>query len=229
MIDFYAACPAALQAVLAKPITDFLHSLYREAPLAFQALLFQYGSQQSMHQDPAYVVTDNPLALTASWIALEDIREGSGELTYYKGSHRGIDVSFAKGKKTWTRHVDDQTGNASYSQSLVEECEKAGLKKEVFRPKKGEVLIWHSGLVHGGGAILDKNMTRRSLVTHYCPSSGAPNYFKIPGTPACKQPFADGFYASRHYDIRPESNNPYPVYTGGKDIASPQGLDYSDS
>jgi len=228
VIDFYVPCHAALQAVLALPITNFLHLLYNEAPLAFQALLFQYGSQQDMHQDPAYVVTDNPAMLTASWIALEDIQPGSGELTYYKGSHRGIDVTFEGGKKIWVRHVDDKEDNLNYMSALVERCETNKLIKETFLAKKGEVLIWHSALVHGGGAIINKNLTRKSLVTHYCPSSGKPNYFNIQKDTVCKRTFNEGFYSSRHYDIRPESNNPYPVYTGGKDIASEQGLQYDD-
>lgn len=226
VIDFYVPCPAAREAVLAKPITDFLSALYQESPLAFQALLFQFGSQQTMHQDPAYVVTDNPAALTASWIALEDIQTGSGELTYYRGSHKGIDVRFSGGKKIWVRHVDDKEDNIDYSQQLVEACESAGLTKEVFRPSKGEILIWHSGLVHGGGEIFHKDRTRRSLVTHYCPASGKPNYFNIQQAQTFKQPYAEGFYASRHYDVRPEANNPYPIFTGGKDIAESQGLTY---
>jgi len=228
VIDFYVPCPAALEAVLAAPITKFLTSLYLEAPLAFQALLFQFGSQQTMHQDPAYVVTDNPPALTASWIALEDIQEGSGELTYYKASHRGIDVRFSGGKKVWVRHVDDKEDNIGYSHQLVEACERAGLIKEIFRPKKGEILIWHSGLVHGGGEITNRNITRRSLVTHYCPASGKPNYFNIQQAQTFKRAFAAGFYSSRHYDVRPESNNAYPVFTGGKNIAEPQGLKYEE-
>jgi len=228
VIDFYVPCPAALQAVLAKPITDFLTALYHEAPLAFQALLFQFGSQQTMHQDPAYVVIDNPTALTASWIALEDIQEGSGELTYYRGSHKGMDVSFSSGKKVWVRQTDGMDDNFAYSQQLVAACENAGLTKEVFRPQKGEILIWHSGLVHGGGDIADEALTRRSLVTHYCPVSGKPNYFNVQKNNASKQPFAEGFYASRHYDIRPEMNNPYPVFTGGKNIAELQGLKYEE-
>jgi hypothetical protein len=219
VIDFYVPCHAALQAVLAPTITDFLSMLYNEAPLAFQALLFQFGSQQAMHQDPAYVVTDNPPALTASWIALEDIQSGSGELTYYRGSHRGIDVRFAGGKKVWIRHVDDKEANLDYMDNLVQTCENAGLQKETFLAKKGEILIWHSALVHGGNEIHNKELTRRSLVTHYCPASGKPNYFNIQKDSVCKRPFAGGFYSSRHYDVRPESNNPYPVYTGGKDIS----------
>ena len=218
VIDFYVPSRAALTTVLARPITEFLFLLYGEAPLAFQALLFQYGSQQAMHQDPAYVVTDNPGALTASWIALEDIHAGSGELTYYRGSHRGIDVRFEGGKKVWVRNVDDKADNLNYMDNLVQSCEAQQLEKQTFLAKKGEVLIWHSNLVHGGSDIRSKELTRRSLVTHYCPASGRPNYFNIPGQITSKQAFADGFFSSRHYDVRPESQNPYPIYTGGKDI-----------
>jgi len=219
VIDFYVPCHAARTAVLARPITDFLSLLYGEAPLAFQALLFQFGSQQTMHQDPAYVVTDNPGALTASWIALEDVTAGSGELTYYKGSHRGIDVTFESGKKIWIRNVDNMENNRNYTDTLVETCETNKLEKQTFLAKKGEVLIWHSGLVHGGSEINNRDLTRRSLVTHYCPASGKPNYFNIPKQIVSRQAFAGGFYSSRHYDIRPESRNPYPIYTGGKDIS----------
>lgn len=228
VIDFYVPCHAALEAVLAKPITDFLRAAYEEAPLAFQSLLFQYGSQQGMHQDTAYVITDKPVAITASWIALEDIQPGSGELVYYKGSHRGIDLAFESGKKIWERNADDMESNQLYQSELDRLCSERGLQKQAFVAKKGEILIWHSGLVHGGSAIANKDLTRRSLVTHYCPASGTPNYFRIHKDTVCKREFGDGFYASRHYDIRPEYNNPYPVFTGGKDIAAEKGLSYDD-
>ena len=228
IIDFYVPCPAALEAALAKPITDVLSALYGEAPVAFQSLLFLFGSQQNMHQDPAYVVIDKPQLLTASWIALEDIQPHSGELAFYKGSHRGIHVTFGSGKDTWIQRNDDMADNAAYSRRLVEACENAGLQKEIFRPKKGEVLIWHSGLVHGGEPIPNKELTRKSLVTHYCPLSVRPRYFSLQPSQAYIHGYGEGFYASRHYDVRPESNNPYPVYTGGKNIAEKQGLAYDE-
>lgn len=228
VIDFYVPCHAALEALLARPITDFLALLYHEAPLIFQSLLFQYGSQQGMHQDTAYVVTDNAAAIMASWIALEDIRAGSGELAYYCGSHRNIAGVFDNGKQIWDRHADDMESNQDYQKNLAAQCEAAGLMKETFLAQKGQILIWHAGLVHGGEPITHKDWTRKSLVAHYCPASGTPNYFRIPNETLYKRPFAGGLYASRHYDVRPASKNPYPIYTGGKDIAAEKGLRYDD-
>jgi len=220
LIDFYIPCQAALEAVLAKPVTDILNLFYEEPAMAFQSLLFQFGSKQTLHQDPAYVVIEKPELLLASWIALEDIQPGSGELVYYNGSHRQIGVNFESGSTVWDRNTDSISSNHRYSDNLIEQCEQAGLEKEHFLAKKGDVLIWHANLVHGGGEILDEDLTRKSLVTHYCPASCSPNYFKIHPDTVYKQNFADGFYASRHYDIRPGSNNPQPIYTGGKDLYS---------
>ena len=69
--------------------------------MAFQTLYFRYGSQQAIHQDPAYVVIDEPMKLCASWLALEDVKPGSGELIYYPGSHLNSDFLFSGEHKHW--------------------------------------------------------------------------------------------------------------------------------
>ena len=51
-----------------------------------------------------------------------------------------------------------------YMQKKVEEM---GLKEERFMAKKGDVLIWHSQLFHGGSPINNDSLTRRSIVTHF--------------------------------------------------------------
>lgn len=218
LIDFYVPCTEALEAVLAKPVTDLLRVLYCQPPLAFQSLLFQFGSKQTLHQDPAYVVIERPQQLLASWIALEDVEVGSGELMYFSGSHQNITADFDDGESVWNRSTDSIDSNLSYSEKLTARCEAANLKKEHFLAKKGDVLIWHANLAHGGGEVNNEDLTRKSLVTHYCPEDCAPNYFLKEKKTAYKKPFGDGFYSSRHYDIRPESNNPQPVYTGGKNL-----------
>ena len=80
LIDFHVNSWLAQQALFSPPIKRFLALVFREDLLAFQSLTFNYGSQQAIHQDGAYVVVSEPLKFAASWIALEDVREGSGEL-----------------------------------------------------------------------------------------------------------------------------------------------------
>lgn len=201
IIDFHAFSDAALQVSLATPITRFLSLLYGEPALAFQSLLFQYGSRQAMHRDPYYVVTGQPAFLTATWVALENIVGGSGELAYFVGSHRVSDTAFASGKTTWTRQTDSREQHESHLDRLVNTCENAGLERKTFLAEKGQILVWHAGLVHGGSPVLEPEQTRRSFVTHYCPMSDCPAFLQKQPTGADRYAQGDGFYASRHYDI----------------------------
>ena len=43
----------------------------------------------------------------------------------------------------------------------------------MFAAKRGDVLIWHADLVHGGNPV-SRSITRKSVVTHYCPKRLAP-------------------------------------------------------
>jgi hypothetical protein len=39
--------------------------------------------------------------------------------------------------------------------------------KQEFLPKRGEVLIWHANLLHGGKPVQDRSSRRWSQVIHY--------------------------------------------------------------
>jgi hypothetical protein len=54
-------------------------------------------------------------------------------------------------------------------QTTLRMCEERGLKTEKFMAKKGDVLIWHADLMHGGAPIQDAGRTRKSLVAHFMP------------------------------------------------------------
>src|SRR5437588_12652280 len=88
VVDAYVYYEFARAALFSEPILRFLQTVLEDAPVLFQSLTFERGSQQRMHQDTAFVVTSSPMAFAASRIPLEDIRPGSGELTYLDGSHR---------------------------------------------------------------------------------------------------------------------------------------------
>jgi ectoine hydroxylase-related dioxygenase (phytanoyl-CoA dioxygenase family) len=161
------------KAIFSKRISRFLANLFEMPAVAFQTLYFHRGSEQGFHQDTAFVYVDNPLHFAASWIALEDVEEGSGELQYHPGSHRLPDEIFPESRTKALLPGDDSSKH--YSRGLQRKCEEAGLEKQQFRPRKGDVLIWAADLVHGGAGIHNTS-TRRSLVTHYCPEDSNPPY-----------------------------------------------------
>lgn len=177
VLDTYRFAPSALAVMLAPRIDAFLRAVFRDDILAFQGLHFEVGSTQAVHQDTAYVVVDErPLNLVASWIALEDLQPGSGELIYYPGSHRWPHYLYG-GKK----HAGAEFPPELHDRHLAwlhEEAKARGIEKQSFLARKGDVLFWHADLAHGGGEITSVGATRRSLVTHYCPLSETPHYFR---------------------------------------------------
>jgi len=178
LLDLHAFSEAARDAVFAPAILHFLTLLFEREPLAFQSLHFERGTQQPMHQDAAYVVVSSRLEMAASWIALQDIQPNTGELEYYVGSHKLRPYLF-RGEFKSLPH-DMAAGDPDHVRFLAQLHEQAaemGLQRVQFRPKKGDALIWHADLVHGGSQEVDPNSSRKSLVTHYCPIDCEPAYF----------------------------------------------------
>jgi ectoine hydroxylase-related dioxygenase (phytanoyl-CoA dioxygenase family) len=105
--------------------------------------------------------------IIAVWIALEDITPENGPLHYYPGSHRlpyivnsdydNIGTKYSLGDKTY----------GDYEDRIQEEIDSQKLTKQTFLAKKGDLLIWHANLLHGGEPLIDKNSTRKSMVFHY--------------------------------------------------------------
>jgi hypothetical protein len=192
-------CPSALDIMLAPKIVEFLKAIFEDDVLAHQNLHFEVGSTQAIHQDTAYVVVGTPMNLAACWVALEDIQESTGELIYYPGSHRFPHHLYGENRKYFAASQDRGEDHDRHLQSLHDMAAERGIVQKSFLPKKGDALIWHSDLAHGGGAILKKGVTRRSLVTHYCPRKEIPHYFHhVPF--ARLQPVGRNAVSSSYYD-----------------------------
>ena len=94
---------------------------------------------------------------------------GAGELFYWVGSHRLPDFlydgkykSVSEGQRmTGTKDYRDQA--TAHTHVLETRAVEFGLRKEVFAARKGDVLIWHSALVHGGSARVEPGQSRRSI------------------------------------------------------------------
>jgi len=179
VLDTGMLLPSGEELSFAPKISAFLETIFEEKSLAFQTLHFEVGSTQDVHQDTAFVVIkQEPLKLIASWIALEDIESGSGELIYYPGGHRIKEYSYANGtSKHWFSERDGHEAHQAHYRHLQDEAARLGLALARFAPKKGDALLWHAELPHGGGEITIPGRSRRSLVTHYCPKSLEPVYW----------------------------------------------------
>jgi hypothetical protein len=192
LLDLFTGSAAARRLTFAPAVLRFLSIIFERPALAFQSLYFRWGSRQDVHQDSAFVRVSSPREFAASWIALEDIQESSGELEYFAGSHLLEDHLF-DGIHKWMpfRSPDYRL----YVDSLRARCVERGLEHRLFRPRKGDVLLWHADLAHGGSPIVTPGVTRKSLVTHYCPLDCAPQYSDA-GQPPVRHRFNDLAYYS---------------------------------
>lgn len=168
-------------------VLSLLSFLLGRHVVPFQSLNFTEGSEQRAHSDSIHMTTEPPGYLIATWIALEDIAADSGPLFYYPGSHR----------LPWIMTPDYESGNTPYSigsdsnrryedriESLIREH---NLEKKMFLPKRGDVLIWHANLLHGGSPIARAGATRRSMVCHYY-AENALCYHEMSQRPALIKP-----------------------------------------
>jgi hypothetical protein len=169
--DPHSHSPTARDLYLNAEIFRMVELILDRPAVAFQSLYFQYGSEQSLHRDPMFVVTTPASHLVASWIALEDITEGSGPLLYVPGSHRMPWFEFAP--DIIAAPGDDKPMRAKWSEYRAEWIKEMGLEPKPFTCNQGDVFIWHGGLLHGGAKVTDPGATRKSYVVHY---SSAANY-----------------------------------------------------
>lgn len=161
-------------------------SLFMQRPAKpFQTLVAHRGSQQAVHSDSVHMTTFPLGYLTAAWIAMEDIHENSGPLVYFPGSHKlpymlssdvGITIEEFK-ERQYAAYRE------KYEPAVIKLIEEQKLAPKHFLGDKGDVLIWHANLLHGGSLRKDINCSRKSVVCHYF-VEGTFNYHDLSGNKA---------------------------------------------
>lgn len=208
-LEFHTISEAAAEIAMSPRIVEFCRAVFADTPVAMQSLHFVMGSTQRAHMDFPYVHTPKPAFLTASWVPLEDVHEDAGPLFYYPRSHRLV-PKFDFGGGNLLAYGDGWHVR-NFEEYLQGTCERLGLERKLLLPQRGDVLIWHSALVHGGSPRNDPQRTRRSLVTHY---SGAGIYNRdrrYPDRPPLAVERNGGLYydlqepgyPSRHFKLDP--------------------------
>lgn len=163
--DAWRRSPAVRRLAKLPRIHEALFAAYGRRSFPFQTLNFKEGSQQELHSDVIHFSSVPPRFMCGVWIALEDVRPGSGPLTYHPGSHRLDEFTMRRAGVN-----SDRPGYQDYVHTwaprFAEEVERSGLPaKELLLPK-GYAFVWAANLAHGGAPITMPGSTRRSLVVH---------------------------------------------------------------
>lgn len=150
-----------------KRLKEILAFILDKEVVPFQTINFLNGSQQRAHSDSIHMTTYPLGYLIAVWIALEDVTHDNGPLFYYPGSHHLpylLNNDFNSGETILSLGKKDYK---DYEDMIEELIVKENYKQKEFHPKKGDVFIWHANLIHGGLPIINKSLSRKSMVVHY--------------------------------------------------------------
>lgn len=148
-------------------LKDFLGVLLDGEAVLFQSINFIMGSEQHTHSDSIHMTTYPLGGLLGVWIALDDITTENGPLHYYPGSHKLPCYLNSDYDNEGNEFLIGEKSYKAYEEMIENKIQEKGLKKEVFLANKGDLLIWHANLFHGGEPHHDKNLTRKSMVLHY--------------------------------------------------------------
>lgn len=174
--------PSARAAWLYSPVLQFLEEYFKDTPCACQTLTYVNGSEQNAHQDSIHLTPYPSGFMCGVWIALQDVQENSGELFVYPGSHRtGSLRAAALGLHKVVN--EDYSHYAIFDRAIIDMVESHGYERLVYRPKAGQILVWHENLIHGGSPRLDHDRTRLSVVSHYF-AKGSIGYYDSRGEAA---------------------------------------------
>ena len=172
---FHLSVPNIRDLALSEKLVPILRELLGQVPVLCVSLFFQKGSSQPPHVD--FHLFNDRLALLcdliATWMALEDVERGrrSAGVFSRQPSDRAVCVQHGR-----LHFVPNEM--ALWSDYYDKKVKERELKKVAFNAKKGDVFIWHSDLLHGGAAIRNPALTRKSLVFHYYSESDC----RAPGT-----------------------------------------------
>ncbi len=148
--------------------------------IPFQTIVGEWGTAQEIHTDAIHQTTF-PLGYHVSaWLACEDIALNAGPLFFYPRSHRlpyalAADVGISPQEPDRAEQYREK-----YIPHIQRVVAESGVKREVFLAKKGDVLIWHHNMLHGGSPILDDSVTRRAMALFFY-GTGVLGYHDLSG------------------------------------------------
>jgi len=175
----YLHVPEMRDLALYPPLMAKLQELIGERMMLNLCLTNWMTSHREWHQDD-YL---NPDFVTcwyaAVWIALGDIGPDCGPFEYIPGSHRW---PLMRGEKVRALLPPEERGarwekNAQriISPAVEHELRMRRSAPVAFLAKRGDVLIWHSRLIHQGSKAKIMRTERRALIAHYSGANHRPD------------------------------------------------------
>ncbi len=164
--DSYADSEPVRRVLTDPAVGQVLNYIFGRPARLFQTLDFFTGSQQPLHSDAFHMTTQPTGFLAGGWVALEDVAADAGPVYYMPGSHR-LPYVMSEDLGLTGSALSIPLKDDAYSRRVSQLADDAGLEPVEFLAEKGDMLIWHHNLLHGGRPVEREGASRRSLVAHY--------------------------------------------------------------
>ena len=147
----------------------------------YTSLFFQEGTQQDIHRDAPLFCTYPENNFLGCWFALEDTSQLNGSLAVIPKGHNYLKDEEISLRKITTNHFHKTFPNreigfnepelwVKYQELVQTFCKEKGLNTITLPVSKGDIIVWHPMLPHGGSPIKRKKSTRYSIVFHVVPN-----------------------------------------------------------
>jgi phytanoyl-CoA hydroxylase len=124
------------------------------------SMFFDQNAGTPLHQDCYYLDTLPPRKITAAWIALEDINEKAGRFCVAP-----------KSQDFFLDLTDDEIKNSNkYEKRIANLITEKNIDLVAPILRKGDVLFWNSGTIHGSLKTQDESFSRKSFTCHFVPN-----------------------------------------------------------
>jgi len=197
----YMYIPSLMDMLAYEPLHRAMDELIGEPMGTHLNLTGWRSTQRNWHQD-GYLNPDHVHDFyCAVWIAIDDIHPDAGPFEYVRGSHtfpvitNGKMLAALKPEQrtdpNWPKYSEEIL-TPIFEQLIVD----AELNIESFTAQKGDVLIWHSRLMHRGSTPNNPDLERRGCIAHY---SGINHRPDMPGQPLSRIGKTNGFQLSGYH------------------------------
>ncbi|MEP7206511.1 MAG: phytanoyl-CoA dioxygenase family protein [Casimicrobiaceae bacterium] len=173
-VNLHLVCPEALRMGNAPRLARILDFLFGAPTGIYTSLFFEFGSEQPMHRDSPFFHTYPKNQFVGCWVALEDIHPDAGPLMYAPGGHRFVVDQRALFERVVRDHPDQsrdwciRQAVEVYYGTIIQGAGAFGTPR-TLPVRKGDAVIWHPELPHGGAPARDPQRTRKSIVFHCAP------------------------------------------------------------
>jgi ectoine hydroxylase-related dioxygenase (phytanoyl-CoA dioxygenase family) len=195
-----------------KKMSELVSLLLGVKAAPFQTIMGHKSSEQLQHSDSIHMSTYPTGYLAANWIAFEDIHADSGPLVFHPRSHKlpylmsqEIGLPFGSGYAAYS---------TIYEPTIQQVIADHSLEAHYFLPKKGDVLLWHANLLHGGSKLRDPaQASRKALVCHFF-AEGCFCYHDLTGMPSHLNSFEfdEEAYLAANPDVAQSGGNAFQHY-----------------